>query len=54
MDGSIVVLEETTHIRIEMFHHRIKVIIQKSFVLIYSDPSLLGDKWTHTMAAKYP
>ena len=40
MDGSIVILEETTPIRIEMFHHRIKVITQNNFVLICSDPSL--------------
>ena len=39
MDGGIVILEETTPIRIEMFHHRIKVITQNNFGLICSDPS---------------
>ncbi len=39
-DGGIVILEETTPIRIEMFHHRIKVTTQNNFVLICSDPSL--------------
>ena len=34
MDGGIVILEETSPIRIEMFHQRIKVIIQINFVLI--------------------
>ena len=38
MDGDI--LEETTPIRIEMFHHRIKVITHNIFVLISSDSSL--------------
>ena len=33
---------ETTPIRIEMFHHRIKAITQNELVLICSDPSL---KW---------
>ncbi len=40
VDGGIVILEETTPVRIEMFHHRIKVITQNNFVLICSDPSL--------------
>ncbi len=55
MDGAI--LEETTPIRMEMFHHRIKVITQNNFVLICSDPSqwpFWGDKWTQTMPAKCP
>ena len=32
--GGIVILEETTPIRIEMFHHRRKVITHNDFVLI--------------------
>lgn len=38
MDGGILILEETTLIRTEMFHHRIKVMTQKNFVLICSGP----------------
>ena len=53
MDGGID-SQETTTIRIEMFHHRIKVIAQNNFVLICSDPSLKGDKWIQTMPAKCP
>ena len=40
VNWGIVILEETTPIRIEMFHHRTKVITQNNFVLICSDPSL--------------
>ncbi len=39
VDGGTVILEETTPIRIEMFHHRIKVINQNNFVLICINPS---------------
>ena len=40
-DASVlVIMEETTPFRIEMFHHRIKVITQNNFVLICSDPLL--------------
>ena len=35
MDSDIVILEETTAIRIEMFHHRIKMVSQNNFVLIW-------------------
>ena len=38
--GVVVILEETTALRIEMFHHRIKVITQNHFVMICSDSSL--------------
>ncbi len=54
MDGGVVILEETTPVRIEMFHHRVKVITQNNFVLICSNPSLKGDKWTQAMPAKSP
>ena len=54
IDEGIVILEETAPIRIEMFYHRIKVITQNNFVLICSDPSCQGDKWTQTMPAKCP
>ena len=36
----IVILEETTPIRTEMFHQRVNVITQNNFELICSDPSL--------------
>lgn len=35
--GGGVILEETTAIRIEMLHHRIKVLSQKNSALICSD-----------------
>ncbi len=37
MDGGIFIVEKTTPIRIEMFHHRAKVITQNNFVLICSE-----------------
>lgn len=43
IDGVIVVLEEAISIRIEMFHHRIKVTTQNDFVLICVDLYLLVD-----------
>lgn len=58
VNGGIVILEETAVIRIEMFHHMIKVITHNNFALACSDPSLEGDRWTQTMpgnrAAKPP
>lgn len=36
-------------IRNEMFHNRVKVISQNDFVLLYSAPSLKGDKWNQNM-----
>lgn len=35
--GGMVILEETTYIRIEMFHHGIKPSNQNNFVLISID-----------------
>lgn len=43
-----------TPITIEMCHHRIQVVIQYNFVLIYCELSLLGNKWNQTMPAKCP
>lgn len=40
MDGVVVIVEEITPIRTEMFHHRTKVITQNYFVLICSGPCL--------------
>lgn len=41
-------------IRIEMFHHSIKVITHKQLCLVCSDRSLWGDEWTQTWWAKCP
>lgn len=42
VDGDILILEEVTAMRIEMFHHRIEMISLKCFVLICSDFHLRG------------
>ena len=39
MDGGTVILQETTPLIIEMFHHRIKEMAQNIFILICSDLS---------------
>lgn len=36
MDGGIIILEETTPINIEIFHHWMKVITQNNFVVSFS------------------
>lgn len=35
----IVIMEDTAPVSIERFHHRINVISQNNFVLIYSEPT---------------
>uniref|UniRef100_A0A0E9PRG6 Uncharacterized protein n=1 Tax=Anguilla anguilla TaxID=7936 RepID=A0A0E9PRG6_ANGAN len=40
VDEGIFIMEEITPIRIEIFHHRIKLITQNNFVLICSEPTL--------------
>lgn len=49
-DGGGVILKEPT-IRIETFHHKMKVVLQKKSIFICTDPSLQGDKWTQTISA---
>lgn len=53
LNKSIFMLEEKTlHIRIGMFHHRIKVVSQENIVFICSDPFLCRDKWISTKPAE--
>lgn len=40
MNVDIIILEQTTPIRINMFHHRIKLVSQNNVVLTCSDSSL--------------
>ena len=42
MDGGVVILEETTPIRIAMFHHKMKVTTQNNTIEINSDPQAKG------------
>lgn len=46
--GGLLILKETISIRIEMFHHRKKVINQRNSVLICIESSLYKDKWART------
>ena len=48
------ILGDKTAMKIEMFHHRIKVITQINFVLICRETLLLLDKRNKTMPAKHP
>lgn len=38
--------------RIEIFHHRIMIIVQKKFILICSNPAKHQEKWTQTIPPK--
>lgn len=54
VDWGIDILEETTPTRLEMSHHRKKVLPQNHFILICGDLSLTGDKWVLNHATKMP
>lgn len=54
MKNVIFILEKVTPIRIERLLQRVKVIILLISVLICSDPSLQGGKWTKTKPSKCP
>ena len=46
LDGGTVILEETTPIRLEMIHRKLKVITQKGWVFIGVYLALYWIEWT--------